>query len=49
MAEKIRLREEQTSEYDVEAQTNTSPPSPPSCHLKWKKARMTSSGQWTSE
>ncbi|KAG2390763.1 uncharacterized protein HKW66_Vig0252990 [Vigna angularis] len=27
----------------------TSPPSPPSCHVKWKRARMTSSGQFSSE
>ncbi|BAT80616.1 hypothetical protein VIGAN_03020800 [Vigna angularis var. angularis] len=49
MAEKIKLREEQTLECDIEPRTNTSPPSPPSRHVKWKRARMTSSGQFTSE
>ncbi|KOM46436.1 hypothetical protein LR48_Vigan07g014000 [Vigna angularis] len=49
MAEKIKLREEHTSECDIEPRTNTSPPSPPSRHVKWKRARMTSSGQFTSE
>jgi len=46
MDEKLKKCKE---ESQVDPSIIVSPPSPPICHEKWKKARVNKSGEYTSE